>query len=174
MAGLRFVLLLIVVTSLAACAGGGGRAPTKTMGLKQVSAGEVFATAVRDICFGALVDGQAHGALATSLGFSLAKNVSEKFRQDEADILYRAEYASVPVLVAVGDKGKRCSVTVVRGDFEALKRMGEEEISFFSTRFGPVADDYIAFVESHPLREYALKFTVLSGSDIADRAPAGR
>ena len=172
-------VVLLAAAGLAACGGngaGGGMLPgasaPRPAPLKEVPPAEVFATAVRDICFGAILEDRPHADLAGSLGFTQTEMVAEKFVQSREDQVYRAEYTSVPVLVGIGDEGTRCSVTAVRGDTAGFKQVTEEEIASFSARWGNSAADYIAFAETHPLREYALRFTLLTGSNLTERQGA--
>ncbi len=156
----RPIIGVLAAASLSACAGTNTYTP---VAFPELPAGDVFAVAVRDICFGFLDRGLSHAALAEEALFTASVGISERLRQRADEVIYTAAFASAPVLVSVMENGSRCSVTAVRGDYEELKALSEEEIAAFSDKYGKRAPEHISFVESDPEQDYILKFTLLSG-----------
>ncbi len=145
----------LTALSLAACA----NMPTP---LPEIASSEVFVTAIRDVCFGSLRQGETYKTLAAEKGFELTEDVSEKFKGTEEEKIYTAGYTSAPILIHIDEAETKCSVTAVRGEYAELKSLSEAEILAFQN-LEEDTPEHLAIVESDVQRQYVLKFTLLLG-----------
>jgi hypothetical protein len=156
---------------MAACASSGSRqvaVPAPQAMLPEAPATDVLQRAMRDVCFAYLETGTTRALLARNAGFKVTDQAGTGFGVEEGDNVYSASFASSPVLLALATDDSRCTVIVVRGDFDELKLLGEEELAAFDARRAEETPEHLAFIENSPVNAFAMKFTLLSGNALSE------
>lgn len=131
-----------------------------------VPAARMFDTAITQVCFEALAQGKTPHQRLREADFVATDEAPDIFRGKPHDTLYRAQFASSPVLVSVAPGEARCEVIAVRGDPAELRLVAEEAISAFDKRGLTDIADYLSAIQRSP--NYSLKFILRYAGMVGD------
>ncbi|GGD17324.1 hypothetical protein [Aquisalinus flavus] len=131
-----------------------------------VAAEDMFATAIEEICFGALARGQLPQDRLAFVDYEELPSAAARYRSTPDDRLYRARNVSSPVLVSVAPGIARCDVIAVKGDRPALRQAAENVLDRYDPQEREGLADYLAAIDHSP--NYAVKFTLRSGDLVDD------
>lgn len=131
-----------------------------------IAAEQMFATAIEEICFGALARGQLPQDRLAYVDYEELPDAAIRYRSTPQDRLYRARNVSSPVLVSIAPGIARCDVIALRGDRPALRQAAESVIDRYDPQESVGLADYLAAIDHSP--NYAVKFTLRSGDLVDD------